>query len=120
MQDDIYQNLKKIGPTYSSIGEKQAQIVEMIKRGELKVERRTSVNMNIQGLRKRKHPFGRRVANQRLWDPLSGVFRNGILNIGLSRNYVRFVFPCIPMFFLIYMMQPVIHGTIDLKYNNNY
>ena len=24
------------------------------------------------------------------------------------------------MFFCIYLMQPVIHGIVDLKYNNNY
>ena len=76
--------------------------------------------MNIQGLRKRKTPFGRRPANQRLWDPLSSYSRNGILNLGLSRNWVRIMYPCVPIFFMIYMMQPVVYGIIDLKYNNNY
>ena len=47
MKDDIYQNLRKIGPTYSSVGEKQAQIVELIKRGEIRTELQTHFNMNI-------------------------------------------------------------------------
>ena len=81
---------------------------------------RLHFNTNIQGLRKRKTPWGRNVANKRLWDPFSGVFRNGILNVGLSRNWARLVYPCVPMFLMIYLMQPVIYGTIDLKYNNNY
>ena len=120
MKDDIYQNLRKIGPTYSTVGEKQAQLVELIKRGEIRTELQTHFNMNIQGLRKRKTPFGRRPANIRLWDPLSAYSRNGILHLGLSRNWVRFVFPMIPMFFMVYMMEPVVWGIIDLKYNNNY
>jgi len=32
MQNDLYQNLPKIGPTFSHIDEKQAQIVQMIKK----------------------------------------------------------------------------------------
>ena len=77
-------------------------------------------NTDIQGLRKRKVVWGKNVANRRLWDPFSGVFRNGILNIGLSRNYVRLMYPMVPMFLMIYLMQPVIYGVIDLKYKNNY
>ena len=38
MDDEINQNLKKIGPTYSTTGEKQAQIVSMIKRFEIKIK----------------------------------------------------------------------------------
>ena len=120
MGDDIHQNLRKIGPRYSPIGEKQAQIVELIKRGEIRAELQTHINMNIQGLRKRKVPWGRKLASERLWDPFSSVHRNGMMNLNLSRNYVRLMYPAIPMFFMIYMMEPVIYGIIDLKYNNNY
>ena len=78
------------------------------------------MNMNIQGLRKKKTPFAVTPNNKRLWEALSSNERNGMLNLALSRNWTRFVFPAVPAFFFVYMMQPVIHGTINMQQYENY
>jgi hypothetical protein len=67
MKDEIHQNLKKIGPTYSTMAEKQAQIVQMIKRYEVKPELKCHINMNIPGLRKKKTPFSTKPNNKAYW-----------------------------------------------------
>lgn len=120
MQDDIYQNLKKIGPNYSHTDEKQRQIVEMIKRFEVKTELRTRVNMDIPGLRKKKTPFAKTPNNKRIWEPLASFERNGMINIGLSRNWVRFMFPMVVPFLFVYIALPIIHGNINVKHYRNY
>ena len=45
--NEINQNLKKIGPTYSATAEKQAQIVQMIKRYEVEPQLKCDINMDI-------------------------------------------------------------------------
>ena len=120
MQDDIHQNLRKYGPNYSQTDEKQRQLVSMIKRYEVKTELRTRVNLDIPGLRKKKTPFAATPNNKRLWESLSSFERNGIINVGLSRNFVRFIFPTIPVFFFVYMASPVIHGQINNTAYMNY
>ena len=35
MQNDIYQNLPKIGPSYNTVDDKQEQVVKMIKTHEV-------------------------------------------------------------------------------------
>ena len=92
----------------------------MIKRFELKPELRSKVNMDIQGLRKKKTAFSTKPNNKALWASLGSFERNGQINVMLSRNWVRFVFPAVPMFFFFYMMQPVIHGVVYAKHYNNY
>lgn len=76
--------------------------------------------MNIEGLRKKKTPFGRKPTNTRWYMPYTSYERNGFLNVGLSRNWVRLVFPIVPLFLLFYSWQPVVHGTIYMKYYNNF
>ena len=116
MQDDIHQNLRQIGPNYSQTDEKQRQVVQMIKRMEIKPELRTRVNLDIPGLRKKKTPFSATPNNRRLWDSWSSFERNGMINVGLSRNWVRLIFPTVPVFFFIYMMSPVIHGNVNIMH----
>ena len=118
--DDIHQNLKKIGPTYSHMAEKQDQIVQMIKRQEVRAELKTNINMDIQGLRKKNTPFLMKPNNTRLWQTLSSSERNGQINIGISRNFTRFMFPFISMFFFMYTLMPVMHGTVYEKHYNNF
>lgn len=120
MDDDINQNLRQIGPNYSQTDEKQRQVVQMIKRFEVKTELRTRVNMEIPGLRKKKTPFAATPNNKRLWETFSTFERNGMINVGLSRNFVRLIFPTVPMFFFVYMMSPVIHGQINNEHYMNY
>ena len=76
----------------------------MIKRFEVKTEMRTRVNMEIPGLRKKKTPFSTTPNNKRLWETFSSFERNGMINVGLSRNFVRLIFPTVPLFFMVYMM----------------
>ena len=120
MQDDLNQNLRKFGPNYSVTDEKQRQVVQMIKRYEVKTELRTRVNLDIPGLRKKKTPFAATPNNRRLWEAFSSFERNGQINVGLSRNFVRLIFPTIPVFFMVYMASPVIHGKINNDHYMNY
>ena len=76
--------------------------------------------MDIQGLRKRKVPFSKDLASKTLWQSWSSFERNGFLNVGLSRNWVRIMFPFVPMFLFVYTFQPVIYGTIDVQHYANY
>ena len=120
VEDTLSQNLKKIGPRYSSIAEKQSQVVQMVKRYELKPELKTRVNMDIPGLRKKKTPFSARPANKNLWQSFGSFERNGMVNVFPQRNWLRFVYPAVPMFFFIYMMEPVLHGEIYYQHYQNY
>ena len=47
---ELRQNLPKLGPLHSSIHEKQMHIVDLIKKGEVKLELRVDINQNIPGL----------------------------------------------------------------------
>ena len=43
-----------------------------------------------------------------------------MLNLMLSRNWARFVYPMVPVFFFVYCMKPLIQGNIDVKHYQNY
>ena len=120
MQSDLYQNLPKIGPTFSHVDEKQQQVVAMIKKFEVTPQLQTRINMDIPGLRKKKVAFSEKPNNRRFMSSWISYERNGILNIGLSRNWTRLAFPCVPLFFIVYMCQPLVHGTIYIQQYNNY
>ena len=120
MQNDIYQNLPKIGPAFSAIDDKQQQVVDMVKRFEVEPQMKIRINQDIPGLRKKKVAFSVKPANQRWWAPFISYERNGFLNVALSRNWTRIAFPFVPLFFFFYMWQPLIHGTIYIKHYNNY
>ena len=92
----------------------------MLKRQEIQPELRTNLNLNIQGLRKKTTPFSRKPNNRRLWQAWGSFERNGMVNLWLSRNWVRLVFPMVPMFFFAYMCQPFIHGWTYINWYNNY
>ena len=119
-QDDINQGLTKIGAQYSSMDDKQQQMVQMIKRYEVKPQLECHINQNIQGLRKKAIPFGRKPSHHRLWNPWVAFERNGQINVGISRNYTRLMFPMVPMFLFFYVCQPIIHGNIYIKHYNNF
>ena len=118
--DDINQGLKKIGAQYSSIDEKQQQIVQLIKRQEVTAHLECKINKDIQGLRKKRVPFGLKPSNQRYWSPYSTLERNGMINVGITKNFVRLMFPFVPMFFFFYIAQPIIHGNIYIMHYNNF
>jgi len=112
MQSDIYQNLPKIAPSFSTVDEKQEQVVKMIKNYEVAPQLKARINMNIPGLRKKKIAFAEK-PNNRIWfHSFTSYERNGVLNFGLSRNWTRIVFPMVPLFFLVYFMQPIVHGVV--------
>ena len=120
MQSDIYQNLPKIGPNFSKIDDKQEQVVRMVKNFEVTPQLKVRVNQEIPGLRKKKVAFGVKPNNRAWWSSWSSFERNGILNIGLSRNWTRIAFPALPLFFLIYTLQPITHGMLYIQHHNNY
>merc|ERR1712226_958773 len=120
MNNELNQNLKKIGPTYSSTGEKQAQVVEQIKRFEVEAKLKCDLNMDIKGLRRKKYAFQAKPNNRALWQSWGPFERNGFLNVGLSRNWPRLMFPMMPMFLFVYSLQPALHGTTYNQAYNNY
>eukprot|EP00355_Strombidium_rassoulzadegani_P000557 CAMPEP_0168612772 /NCGR_PEP_ID=MMETSP0449_2-20121227/3095_1 /TAXON_ID=1082188 /ORGANISM="Strombidium rassoulzadegani, Strain ras09" /LENGTH=151 /DNA_ID=CAMNT_0008653359 /DNA_START=3 /DNA_END=459 /DNA_ORIENTATION=- len=80
-ENDINQGLKKIGAEFSSIDEKQRQIVQMIKRQEVKTRMIVNVNPDIPGLRRR---LGNRPTTYRMIHPFSTQERNGVLNVAIT------------------------------------
>ena len=119
-EDDIHQGLAKIGAHYSTKDEKQLQMVQMIKRYEVKPELVCHINQNIQGLRKKRIAFSKKPTSHNWWNSFSTLERNGQMNVGLSRNWVRLFFPFMPMFLFFYIAQPIIHGNIYCKHYNNF
>ena len=101
-----------MGPEYSKIDEKQKIAVSLIKRYEIAPQIKLNINLDIQGLRKKKKILGVKPNNQRWWKPFVSYERNGYLNIGLSRNWTRLMFPMVPLFLFFYAWQPIIHGHI--------
>jgi len=99
---------------------KQRQIVEMIKRYEVKTELRARLNMDISGLRKKKAPFSAKPNNRGLWQAYSSFERNGMINVGLSANWVRLVMPTVPVFLAVYICYPMIRGHVDNQQYMNY
>ena len=91
----------------------------MIKRFEIEPRMHVRVNQNIPGLRK-KVPFSRSPANKRWFKAFSSYERNGVLNYGLSANWPRLAYPMAAAFLMMYMLEPVLHGTVYIKENHNY
>ena len=92
----------------------------MVNRQEIVPCMNVKINRDIPGLRKKREPFCRKPTNRRWWSPFISYERNGILNVGLSRNWVRLVFPLVPLFFYFYDWQPLIHGTVYIQHHNNF
>ena len=113
---DYKQNLDRWGPEFSELDQKRAQMVKMIKSHQIKYEPQIMINQNIPGLRKKKTPFVEAPSSFRWWQSLGSMTRDGQVNMGLSRNWVRFMFPIMPAFFMIYMMNPVIHGVTYINH----
>ena len=103
MQNDIYQNLPKVGPGFSHVDEKQVNVVSMIKNYEVAPQLKVRINMEIPGLRKKKVAFSVKPNNRRLLASFISYERNGYMNVALSRNWTRLAFPLIPLFFFMYM-----------------
>ena len=78
------------------------------------------LNLEIPGLRRKKVAFSPKPSNSRYWAPFTSFERNGVLNIGLSRNWTRIAFPILPVIFFIYMWNPLIHGNIYIMHNHNF
>ena len=79
-----------------------------------------AINNNIPGLTKKRVAFTVKPANSKWWAPFSSLERNGMLNVGLSRNWARLMYPMVPMFMFFYTMQPVIHGHVYITQYNNF
>ena len=94
--------------------------MQQIKRFEVEAKLKCDLNMDIKGLRKKKVAFRAKPNNKALWASLGSFERNGMLNVGLSRNWPRFAFPLVPMFLFFYSLQPAMHGTTYIQAYQNY
>ncbi|CDW83290.1 UNKNOWN [Stylonychia lemnae] len=92
----------------------------MIKKYEVNPQLKVAINMEIPGLRKKKVAFAGKPNNRRFMASWISYERNGFLNVGLSRNWTRIAFPIVPVFFFVYMWNPIIHGTTYIQHYNNY
>ena len=119
-QHDLKQNLQKIGPKFSHVDEKRAKVIQLVKSGEIQAQEQWNINKNIPGLRRKRVAFQPEPSSFRWWQALGSFERNGVVNIGLSRNFVRFMYPIVPAFFYIYIMQPVIHGHTYVHHFQNF
>ena len=118
---DINMGLKRIGPMYSSLDEKQKQITQMISRQEIRPTLNCSINQNIPGLRKKAVPFLTKPSTvARAWHPWATYERNGAINIGITRNYSRLVFPGVAIFLIYYVGGNINYGTIYVNWLNNF
>ena len=117
---DLKQTLLKIGPQHSTIHEQQAEIVKLMKGFEIKAECHCTVNRNIPGLRKKNVPFLEKPVSGRWYRKFHSYERNGVLNWGLSANWVRIVFPIVPLFLFVYTIGPCLNGTQYIQQNCNY
>jgi hypothetical protein len=88
-----YQNLPKIGPTYSSKDEKQRIIVEEIKNYRIRPELKLRINMNIPGLDKKKKISPINVSTYRLIARASSKGREGWYYLWTMPNITRFIYP---------------------------
>ncbi len=117
---ELKQNLPKLGPYHSALNERQMQLVKLIKSGDVNLELKTAINQDIPGLRKKRIPFSVTPSTQRWVKPFTSIERNGVVNWGLARNWARFAFPILPLFWMFYIMQPTLHGTVYRQQFNNY
>ena len=92
----------------------------MIKNYEVDPQLKVRINQEIPGLRRKNVPFSEKPSNKRYWAPFISYERNGLLNIGLSRNWTRLAFPILPVFFIIYMWEPLTHGHVYIQHFNNF
>ncbi len=81
---------------------------------------KVKINQDIPGLRKKKKAFSTKPSNTRWFSSFISYERNGYINVGLSRNWTRLAFPVLPLFFFVYMWEPLIHGHIYIHHFNNY
>ena len=49
----------------------------------------------MEGLRKKIAPFAKKPSTHRWYHPFATLERNGQLNVGITRNFVRFMFPIV-------------------------
>ena len=119
MSGDLRQNLPKYGPRYSHKTAMQEEMARRVMNYELKPVMKVRINKDVPGLRK-KRPFAARPVTKRWFRPFHSWERNGLMNWFISMNWVRFAFPIAPFFYLVYMMQPVMHGNIYYQENNNF
>ena len=117
---DLKQNLPKIAPQHSTVHEKQAEIVKLVKKFEVRPTLHWNVNQNIPGLRKKRMPFARKPSSHRWYRKFHSFERNGVMNWMVSANWTRLVFPMVFLFYCMYCFQPVMHGSVYINQFNNW
>lgn len=113
------QELDKIGDIYSSKDEKQRVIAEEIRNLRIKPKQEILLNMNIQGLDKRKVFGGRNPATLRFYAPFITTGRTGVKYIGHYHNIARFVVPGFVVLFYYYTAENYMRAAWYDKEMNN-
>ena len=101
------QSLSKIGPVFSHKDEKQRIISEEILNLRLKPQLKLNINMNIQGLRKKKSISAYNPPTTKWIFHVLGIGREGWSYYNTMPNSLRFWAPIVMMMFDYYAAMPV-------------
>lgn len=113
------QNLKKIGPVYSTIDEKQRNITEEILNFKVRPELKVKLNMNIPGLERKKVMGVRNPGTYRYFTRLAMKGREGWIYIWTMPNITRFWTPFMCALLLYYAGQTLTFQVYYSKELNN-
>jgi hypothetical protein len=114
------QGLKKIGPIYSTKDEKQRIIAEEILNLRLKPELKLKINMNIQGLVRKKKLTPMNPTTTKWIFHMSGKGREGWLYLNTMPNMLRFWAPFCMVLYWFYAVMPVGFQVHQARHQLNY
>jgi hypothetical protein len=115
-----YQNLKQIGPVFSSKDEKQRILSEEILKFTVKPELKLRINMNIPGLDRKKQITPLNPGSHRLFQRLSVKGKEGFVYLWTMPNIVRFFTPFICILYLYYGGETFVQQVYMAKERNNH
>jgi hypothetical protein len=101
------QSLSQIGPIFSTKDEKQRLIAEEILNLRIKPQLKLNINMNIQGLTKKKKLSAYNPSTTRWINHMGGIGRTGWLYVNTIPNATRFFMPFIACMFYYYGVMPI-------------
>ena len=96
------QGLPKVGPTYSSIDEKQRILADEILKGRIRPELKTDINLFIKGLERKKIPSYKNSSTFKLITPLSSKGKQGYTSFWNHYNHSRIFIPFVLVMAIYY------------------
>lgn len=122
MNENSHRNIQKlprIGPVYSTKDEKQRLIAEAILQGKIKPQLKLKINMNIEGLDKKKIISARNPETRRLVTRMSAFGKDGWCYLMTSSNVSRFGIPLIVFMYYYYVaMVPIMQNYVEKEHLN--